>query len=71
MNAQWSLWEENPPEGTVRIKIAKKLINSVSMQSDRKECNSMYNKNVYKYVKIKRSEHMAVRTMVGWYLWTH
>jgi len=31
----------------------------------------MYNKNVYKYDEMKRSEHMAVRTTVGWYLWTH
>lgn len=28
-------------------------------------------KNVYKYDDMKRSEHMAVRTAVGWYLWTH
>ena len=28
-------------------------------------------KNVYKYDEMKRSEHMAVRTAVGWYLWTH
>lgn len=28
-------------------------------------------KNVYKYDDMKRSEHMAVRTTVGWYLWTH
>lgn len=28
-------------------------------------------KNVYKYDEMKRSEHMAVRTTVGWYLWTH
>ena len=28
-------------------------------------------KNVYKYDETKRSEHMAVRTTVGWYLWTH
>ena len=31
----------------------------------------MYYKNVYKYDDMKRSEHMAVRTTVGWYLWTH
>lgn len=31
----------------------------------------MYYKNVYKYDDMKRSEHMAVRTNVGWYLWTH
>ncbi len=29
------------------------------------------NKNVYKYDEMKRREHMAVRTNVGWYLWTH
>jgi len=28
-------------------------------------------KNVYKYDEMKRTEHMAVRTTVGWYLWTH
>lgn len=28
-------------------------------------------KNVYKYDEMKRSEHMAVRTTAGWYLWTH
>lgn len=28
-------------------------------------------KNVYKYDDVKRSEHMAVRTTVGFYLWTH
>lgn len=28
-------------------------------------------KNIYKYDEMKRSEHMAVRTNVGWYLWTH
>ncbi len=28
-------------------------------------------KNVYKYDDMKRAEHMAVRTTVGWYLWTH
>lgn len=28
-------------------------------------------KNVYKYDDMKRSEHMAVRTTVGWYYWTH
>lgn len=28
-------------------------------------------KNVYKYDEMKRAEHMAVRTTVGWYLWTH
>lgn len=27
--------------------------------------------NVYKYDDMKRAEHMAVRTTVGWYLWTH
>lgn len=27
--------------------------------------------NVYKYDEMKRSEHMAVRKTVGWYLWTH
>lgn len=31
----------------------------------------MYNKNVYKYDEMKRAEHMAVRTSVGWYYWTH
>lgn len=31
----------------------------------------MYFKNVYKYDDMKRSEHMAVRKTVGWYLWTH
>ena len=31
----------------------------------------MYYKNVYKYDDMKRSEHMAVRQTVGWYLWTH
>lgn len=31
----------------------------------------MYNKNVYQYDDMKRKEHMAVRTNVGWYLWTH
>lgn len=31
----------------------------------------MYYKNIYKYDDMKRSEHMAVRTTVGWYLWTH
>ena len=31
----------------------------------------MYYKNVYKYDEMKRSEHMAVRETVGWYLWTH
>ena len=31
----------------------------------------MYAKNVYKYDESKRREHMAVRTTVGWYLWTH
>ncbi len=29
------------------------------------------NRNVYKYDDMKRAEHMAVRTTVGWYLWTH
>ncbi len=29
------------------------------------------NENVYKYDEMKRREHMAVRTNVGWYLWTH
>ena len=28
-------------------------------------------KNLYKYDEMKRGEHMAVRTTVGWYLWTH
>ena len=28
-------------------------------------------KNVYKYDDMKRGEHMAVRSTVGWYLWTH
>ena len=28
-------------------------------------------KNIYKYDDMKRSEHMAVRTTAGWYLWTH
>ena len=28
-------------------------------------------KNVYKFDDMKRSEHMAVRDAVGWYLWTH
>lgn len=28
-------------------------------------------KNVYKYDEMKRSEHMAVRSSVGWYYWTH
>ena len=28
-------------------------------------------KNVYKYDDMKRREHMAVRTTVGWYYWTH
>lgn len=28
-------------------------------------------KNVFKYDEMKRSEHMAVRTTVGWYYWTH
>ena len=28
-------------------------------------------KNIYKYDDMKRSEHMAVRTSAGWYLWTH
>lgn len=27
--------------------------------------------NIYKYDDMKRSEHMAVRTTVGWYFWTH
>ena len=31
---------------------------------------SMY-KNIYKDDEMKRAEHMAVRTSVGWYLWTH
>lgn len=31
----------------------------------------MYNKNIYKYDEMKRAEHMAVRTTVGWYYWTH
>ncbi len=29
VNAQWALWEEDSPEEKLRIKIAKKLINSV------------------------------------------
>lgn len=28
-------------------------------------------KNIFKYDNMKRSEHMAVRTTVGWYFWTH
>ena len=28
-------------------------------------------KNIYKDDEMKRAEHMAVRTSVGWYLWTH
>lgn len=28
-------------------------------------------KNIFKYDDWKRAEHMAVRTSVGWYLWTH
>ena len=28
-------------------------------------------KNIFKYDDMKRSEHMAVRTAVGWYFWTH
>lgn len=28
-------------------------------------------KNFYKFDEMKRSEHMAVRNTVGWYLWTH
>lgn len=28
-------------------------------------------KNIYKYDDMKRSEYMAVRKTVGWYLWTH
>ena len=28
-------------------------------------------KNVYKYDDMKRAEHMAVRSAVGWYLFTH
>ncbi|NCB92617.1 MAG: hypothetical protein EOM40_08640 [Clostridia bacterium] len=28
-------------------------------------------KNIFKYDDMKRSEHMAVRTCVGWYFWTH
>lgn len=28
-------------------------------------------KNIYAYDEMKRSEHMAVRNTVGWYLWTH
>ena len=31
----------------------------------------MYYQNIYKYDDMKRSEHMAVRQNVGWYLWTH
>lgn len=29
------------------------------------------NKSVYKYDEEKRAEHMAVRSSVGWYYWTH
>lgn len=29
------------------------------------------NKNIFKYDEMKRSEHMAVRTTVGWYYWAH
>lgn len=28
-------------------------------------------KNIFKYDDMKRSEHMSVRTTVGWYFWTH
>jgi len=28
-------------------------------------------KNIFKYDDMKRAEHMAVRTTVGWYFWTH
>ncbi|MCI8549942.1 MAG: aminomethyl transferase family protein [Lachnospiraceae bacterium] len=28
-------------------------------------------KNIFKYDEMKRAEHMAVRTCVGWYFWTH
>ena len=28
-------------------------------------------KNIFKYDDMKRGEHMAVRTSVGWYFWTH
>lgn len=31
----------------------------------------MYYKNIFKYDDMKRSEHMAVRENVGWYLFTH
>jgi aminomethyltransferase len=31
----------------------------------------MSGKNIYKYDDMKRKEHMAVRTTVGWYLFTH
>lgn len=31
----------------------------------------MGNKNIFKYDEMKRSEHMAVRETVGWYLYTH
>lgn len=35
------------------------------------EGSALYNKNIYKYDEMKRAEHMAVRTSVGWYYWTH
>lgn len=28
-------------------------------------------KNIFKYDEMKRAEHMAVRTTLGWYFWTH
>ena len=28
-------------------------------------------KNIFKYDDMKRAEHMAVRSTVGWYFWTH
>ncbi len=28
-------------------------------------------RNIYKFDEMKRGEHMAVRSTVGWYLWTH
>lgn len=31
----------------------------------------MYYKNVYKYDEMKRAEHTAVRSTVGWYYFTH
>ena len=35
-----------------------------------KEDDAMY-KNIFKYDEMKRAEHMAVRTTVGWYFFTH